>query len=123
MNKKDIELKINYNKDGLIPCITIDIEKKNVLMLACMNKESLLLTLEKNYMYYWSRSRNKLWLKGETSGNKQKLIEMFIDCDDDSLLAFVELENKKISCHTGQYSCFHTKLEFKDNKMLKNIGV
>lgn len=90
--------------DELIPVIAQDIRNNNVLMMAYANEESLRLTKETGYMHYWSRSRNKIWKKGETSGNYQKVYELLYDCDKDTILARVEQEGP--ACHTGSYSCF-----------------
>ncbi len=91
-------------KEGLIPVVVQDIKNNNVLMLAYMNDESLEQTKKTGYMHYWSRSRDALWKKGETSGNVQKVVEIMTDCDGDALLARVE--QKGVACHTGSYSCF-----------------
>jgi phosphoribosyl-ATP pyrophosphohydrolase/phosphoribosyl-AMP cyclohydrolase len=90
--------------EGLIPVVVQDVRNNNVLMLAYMNDESLEQTRKTGYMHYWSRSRDALWKKGETSGNVQKVIELMTDCDGDALLARVEQTG--VACHTGSYSCF-----------------
>jgi len=86
-----------------------DVRTKSLLMLAYVNEEALRKTLESGYAHYWSRSRNRLWMKGETSGNTQKIKEIFVDCDYDALLYLVE--QKGNVCHTGKETCFHNKLE------------
>jgi phosphoribosyl-ATP pyrophosphohydrolase/phosphoribosyl-AMP cyclohydrolase len=91
-------------KEGLIPVVVQDVRNNNVLMVAYADKESLELTKQTGYMHYWSRSRETIWKKGETSGNVQKLREMLPDCDGDALLARVEQSGP--ACHTGRYSCF-----------------
>ncbi len=91
------------NQD-LMPVIVQDVRNNNVLMLAYMNDEALSLTKTTGYMHYWSRSRNAIWKKGETSGNFQKAIELLTDCDGDAMLARVEQTG--VACHTGTYSCF-----------------
>lgn len=101
------ELDKFFKKSELVPAIVID-EDNNVLMLAYMNKISLKMTLESGYTWFWSRSRKQLWNKGATSGNKQKVIEIFSDCDDDTLL--VKVEQKGNACHTGSHSCFFNKI-------------
>ena len=88
----------------LTPVVVQDVKNNNVLMLAYMNDESLEMTKKTGYMHYWSRSRNALWKKGETSGNVQKAIELLTDCDGDAILARVEQTGN--ACHTGTYSCF-----------------
>lgn len=97
-----------FIKSDLIPAIVKDIETKEVLMLAYMNKESLSKTLETGYTWFWSRSRNELWNKGATSGHMQKVISIYGDCDDDTLL--VNVEQTGPACHTGSYSCFFNKI-------------
>lgn len=92
------------SEEKLIPVIAQDIRNNNVLMLAYANDESLKLTKETGYMHYWSRSRDKIWKKGETSGHFQKVYELLYDCDRDTILARVEQEGP--ACHTGSYSCF-----------------
>ena len=99
----DIE-KLKFNSDGLIPAIVVDDGTGDVLMLAYMNRESLKISLEKKLTCFWSRSRNELWLKGETSGNYQHIIEIKADCDRDTLLVFVKPDGP--ACHLGNYSCF-----------------
>jgi len=91
-------------KTELLPVIVQDIRNNNVLMLAYMNDEAMELTKKTGYMHYWSRSRNAIWKKGETSGNFQKAIELMTDCDGDAMLARVEQTG--VACHTGTYSCF-----------------
>jgi phosphoribosyl-ATP pyrophosphohydrolase/phosphoribosyl-AMP cyclohydrolase len=88
----------------LIPVIVQDIRNNNVLMLAYANDEALELTKKTGYMHYWSRSRNAIWKKGETSGHVQRVYELRYDCDNDAILARVEQEGP--ACHTGNYSCF-----------------
>ena len=91
----------------LMPVVVQDVKNNNVLMLAYMNDESLELTKKTGFMHYWSRSRNAIWKKGETSGNFQKCIELFSDCDSDAMLARVEQTG--VACHTGTYSCFYNE--------------
>ena len=100
---------VRFNSSGLVPSIAQDFRSKRVLMLAWMSKESLLKTLETGSAVYFSRSRNCLWNKGETSGQYQIVKEIFLDCDNDALLLFVE-QIKGIACHTGRPSCFVKKL-------------
>lgn len=88
----------------LTPVVVQDVRNNNVLMLAYMNEEALELTKKTGYMHYWSRSRNAIWKKGETSGNVQKAVEILTDCDGDAILARVEQTG--VACHTGTYSCF-----------------
>ena len=89
---------------GLIPVVVQDVRNNNVLMVAYTNDEAMELTRKTGYMHYWSRSRQSIWKKGETSGNVQKVVELMGDCDDDAILARVEQEG--VACHKGTYSCF-----------------
>lgn len=103
---------LNFAKGGgLIPVVVQDFDSKKVLMVAYMNKEAFRKTIETGYAHYWSRSRKKLWMKGETSGNFQMVKNMIADCDCDALLLFVE--QKGNVCHTGKSTCFHIRLEEK----------
>ena len=100
---------LKYNEAGLIPCIVQDVTNNEVLMMAWMNAESLRSTLDTKKMTYWSRSRQEFWIKGETSGNTQELVSIFYDCDQDTLLAFIN--QKGPACHTGRRSCFYTEIK------------
>jgi phosphoribosyl-AMP cyclohydrolase len=100
---------LKFDANGLIPAIVQDADTKEVLMLAYMNAESLQRTLEKCETYFWSRSRGELWHKGETSGNTQKVIKIFVDCDADTLLIHVQPSGP--ACHTGERTCFYRHLE------------
>ena len=106
LNIGDLDFK---KGDGFIPVVVQDFRTKDLLMLAYANEEALRKTLESGYAHYWSRSRNRLWMKGETSGNTQKIKEILVDCDYDALLYLVE--QKGYVCHTGKETCFHNKLE------------
>jgi len=101
--------KLKFNADGLIPAIVQDSATKRVLMMAWMNETSLRTTLESGLMHYWSRSRRKYWLKGETSGHTQRVVRWFADCDADTLL--FEVEQIGGACHTGYNSCFFQELD------------
>ena len=101
---------IRFDKKGLVPVITQDAETGDILMLAWMNRKSLEKTLKTGIMTYWSRSRRKLWVKGKTSGNIQKVREAFVDCDADCLLFKVEQKGMKAACHKGYRSCFYRKI-------------
>ena len=98
-----------FNADGLIPAIVQDAKTRRVLMMAWMNEQSIRLTLEKGLMVYFSRSRQKYWLKGETSGHVQRLVRWCVDCDRDTLL--FEVEQTGGACHTGYQSCFFQELD------------
>jgi len=97
---------LTYDAAGLIPCVAQDHVSGEVLMLAWMNEAAVRRTLETGKVTYWSRSRAAFWVKGETSGHHQKLVELRVDCDRDSLLALVEQEGP--ACHTNRRSCFYT---------------
>ncbi len=103
---------LKFDEKGLIPAIVVDSKSKKVLTLAYMNKESLVITLEKGLTCFYSRSRNQLWLKGETSGNYQHVVSIVADCDKDALV--VEVEKDGPACHTGEDSCFFNPLYNKD---------
>ncbi len=100
---------IKFDEQGLVPAITQDAENGEVLMQAYMNAESLRLTLETGKMTYWSRSRQQIWVKGETSGNTQQVVEFRIDCDGDTLL--FKVLQKGGACHTGFRTCFFRRNE------------
>ena len=102
--------KINWSEDGLIPVIAQEAESGKVLMVAWMNREALKLTVEKREAIYWSRSRKKIWHKGEESGHIQKIKDIYLDCDADVLLLIVE-QVGGIACHTGRHNCFFQKLQ------------
>ncbi|MBQ3527904.1 MAG: bifunctional phosphoribosyl-AMP cyclohydrolase/phosphoribosyl-ATP diphosphatase HisIE [Clostridia bacterium] len=95
---------LKFDEKGLIPAIVVDAKTKKVLTLAYMNKESLAISIEKELTCFWSRSREDLWLKGETSGNYQHIVSITADCDKDALVVMVEPDGP--ACHTGSYSCF-----------------
>lgn len=99
---------IKFDSNGLVPAIVQDAETNQVLMMAYMNKESLRLTLEKGETVFWSRSRRELWHKGATSGNIQKVIEVRVDCDADTLLILVHPAGP--ACHTGNQTCFYRNI-------------
>lgn len=97
---------VTYNADGLVPAIAQCVDTGQILMMAWMNKESLAMTFAEGRMVYWSRSRQELWRKGDTSGDRQFVREAYFDCDGDTLLFVVEQEGKG-ACHTGERSCFY----------------
>jgi len=103
-------IKIDWEKqDGLLPAIAQDVNTKEVLMLAYVNKEALKLTFETGYAHYYSRSRDELWKKGGTSGHLQKIADVYLDCDGDTILYIVDQTG--VACHTGERTCFFTKLD------------
>ncbi len=101
---------IEWNQDGLVPVITQEVDTKQVLTLAWMNKEALQLTAKTGHAVYWSRSRNKLWHKGEQSGHQQLVKSIRLDCDNDAVLLQV-VQKGGIACHTGRHHCFYQQLE------------
>ncbi len=109
----DIE-KLKFDEKGLIPAIVVDAITKQVLTLAYMNKESLQISIEKELTCFWSRSRQELWLKGETSGNFQHIVSITSDCDNDALVIMVEPQGP--ACHLGTVSCFNNEVFQSDNR-------
>jgi len=105
-----------FNEQGLIPVITQDAETKTMLMFAWMNKEALQKTLATKRMTYWSRSRQELWVKGETSGHVQRVISMSFDCDGDAILC--QVEQQGAPCHTGRASCFYLNVEADNQQVI-----
>ncbi|MBQ1942288.1 MAG: bifunctional phosphoribosyl-AMP cyclohydrolase/phosphoribosyl-ATP diphosphatase HisIE [Clostridia bacterium] len=97
--------KLKFDEKGLIPAVVVDAVSKKVLTLAYMNEESLQITMQEGRTCFWSRSRNELWRKGETSGNVQRVVSITADCDYDSLVVVVEPQGP--ACHTGEETCFH----------------
>ena len=102
--------KVNWDEHGLVPVIAQEVGSNDVLMFAWMNREALARTVESGEAVYWSRSRKKLWHKGEESGHTQKVHEVRLDCDEDVVLLKVE-QTGAIACHTGRHSCFFQKFE------------
>ncbi|WKZ41713.1 MAG: phosphoribosyl-AMP cyclohydrolase [Anaerolineales bacterium] len=105
----DLLSAIKYDANGLVPAIVQDVTTKDVLMMAWMNAESLQLTMETGETVFWSRSRQEIWHKGATSGNVQKVVEVRLDCDADTLLILVEPAGP--ACHTGERTCFYKSVE------------
>ncbi len=110
----DLLERVSFNKEGLLPVIVQDINRGEVLMMAWMNREAVEKTIASGKAYFWSRSRQKLWLKGESSGHYQLVREMWIDCDEDTLL--IKVEQIKAACHKGYRSCFFRKIN-KEGKL------
>jgi phosphoribosyl-AMP cyclohydrolase len=103
-----------FDAAGLITAVAVDADGGRVLMVGHMNAEALAKTLETGEVHYWSRSRQKLWKKGETSGEVQKLVEMRTDCDQDVVLLSVEQTGRGAACHTGRHSCFYRRVVVSD---------
>jgi len=106
--KEELLSEIKYDTNGLVPVIVQDANTNEVLMLAYMSAESLRLTIETSETWFWSRSRSELWHKGATSGNIQKVVEIKVDCDADTLLVLVNPAG--VACHTGERSCFYRNI-------------
>ena len=109
-NLDDVAEELKWDGNGLVPVVTQDVGSHRVLTVAWMNREALKQTMEKGEAVYWSRSRKRLWHKGEESGHVQKVIEIRVDCDSDVVLLKVE-QHGGIACHTGRESCFFRRLE------------
>ena len=108
--EEELIFRPTFDRDGLLLCITCDTDGR-VLMAAFMNAEALRLTIETRVVHYWSRSRRTLWRKGDTSGQVQHLVELRVDCDQDALLARVEVGGDGRACHTGRRSCFYRSVD------------
>lgn len=106
---------LKYDPNGLIPAVVQEAATGEVLMVAWMNRASLEMTLRDGYTHFWSRSRKKLWKKGETSGNVQEVMEILYDCDADTLLVKV-LQHGQGACHTGHRTCFYRRLGGQEHK-------
>ena len=103
-----------FGADGLLTCVAVDAGDGAVLMVAHMNADALQKTLDTGVVHYWSRSRGQLWRKGDTTGQTQSLVELRVDCDQDALVARVNVGGDGGACHTGRRSCFYRKVEFGD---------
>lgn len=107
--------KLKFDKDGLIPAVIQDTDTKEVLMVAYMDEEALRRTIQTGYTHFWSRSRKKYWMKGETSGNVQEVKAIYYDCDEDTLLIMVK-QHGSGACHTGNRTCFYRAIELYEDK-------
>jgi phosphoribosyl-ATP pyrophosphohydrolase/phosphoribosyl-AMP cyclohydrolase len=103
---------LNWNRNGLLPAVVQDVESLQLLMLAWMNQEALRLTLQTGQVHFWSRSRQELWRKGATSGNRLLVAELWVDCDADAIL--VKVWPQGPACHTGNASCFYRQLALEE---------
>jgi len=119
-NKPSFLSDIKWTADGLVPAIAQDVDSGEILMMAWMNDEALTLTAEQGIAVYWSRSRNRLWRKGESSGHTQCVKEIKLDCDADVIILAVE-QKGGIACHTGRRSCFYRSL--RDGQWVENASV
>ena len=124
MKQRDTKMKpqdtIQFNQNGLVPVITQDFSTNEILLMAWMNEEALSLSIETKKAVYFSRSRKKLWFKGEESGNSQDIVEIYTDCDQDVILLKVN-QKGGIACHTGRAKCFFNKLENNEWKIISKI--
>jgi phosphoribosyl-AMP cyclohydrolase len=109
-NDETTELKLKFDEHGLLGAIIVDAADNTVLMFAHMNAEAFAKTRETGFIHFWSRSRQKLWKKGETSGECFKVVEMRVDCDQDCVLVRVDAQGKGKACHTGRRSCFYRRV-------------
>ncbi|MFH1046605.1 MAG: phosphoribosyl-AMP cyclohydrolase, partial [Candidatus Omnitrophota bacterium] len=110
---------IKFDQQGLIPAIIQDAKTRQVIMVAYMNELALRQTLASGLTHFWSRSRRKLWMKGESSGHTQKVRAVYFDCDNDAVV--IKVSQKSAACHTGYYSCFYKQLNLK-TKSVKETG-
>lgn len=110
----NIVQQLKFDEKGLITAVIQDVATDEVLMVAFMNRDSLIKTLESGLTHFWSRSRQKLWLKGESSGHVQSVREVRVDCDGDAIL--IKVEQKGGACHTGYRSCFYRRLLVSDDR-------
>jgi phosphoribosyl-AMP cyclohydrolase len=101
---------LQFDDAGLIPAVVQQYDSGEVLMVAWMNPESLDRTIQTGETVFWSRSRQELWHKGQTSGNVQPVVDIRVDCDGDVLLVLVDIKNHEVACHTGERTCFHRRL-------------
>ena len=120
--EKGLKLQPKFDADGLIPCITTDAKTNEVLMFAFMNRQALEHTIETGKVTYFSRSLGKLWVKGDSSGQIQKLIELRTDCDQDVILCKAEIGENGASCHNGYRSCFYRKLDSDSGELVFDGG-
>ena len=120
MNLDDWFTQLAWPENGLLPAIAQDAQSGQILMLAWMNRDALRETVSGGIAVYWSRSRNKLWRKGEESGHEQRVVEVLVDCDSDTILLKVE-QKGGIACHTGRASCFYRKLVNEDWSIVEPV--
>lgn len=120
LSKSDIEhgttFAPKFDANGLVTAITIDAQDKSILMVAFMNAEAIQLTLQTGFAHYYSRSRQSLWKKGESSGELQELVELRTDCDQDAIVMTVNQTGRGAACHTGHKSCFYRKIVLADDQ-------
>jgi phosphoribosyl-AMP cyclohydrolase len=119
--EEGVEFTPRFDAQGLIVCVTVEAATRQVLMVAYMNRLALDKTIETGEAHYWSRSRQSLWRKGETSGQIQRVLSLSVDCDQDAILLEVEPQGDGRACHTGRKSCFYRRLERNDGERLAFI--
>jgi phosphoribosyl-AMP cyclohydrolase len=121
--KQSGETNIDFAKmDGLVPAIVQDAKTREVLMVGFLNKTSYAKTLETGFVTFWSRTRQKLWMKGETSGNRLRVVDAATDCDRDTLLFRVQVEGDGLVCHEGTVSCFTRPIPIAPGKQTEAVG-
>jgi len=120
--EEGLEFAPAFDKNGLIAAIVSDVESGELLMFAYMNEEALRLSLQTGIAHYWSRSRQKLWKKGESSGNIQHIAKIHVDCDQDALWLKVRVAGEGVTCHTGRNSCFYRTIHMHNNAPSLTIG-
>ena len=130
--EEGLDLSPKFNENGILPCITQHVDSSEILMFAYMNEQAFRLTINNGFSHYWSRSRQKIWIKGETSGMRQKVHQILIDDDQDCIILKVSLTSptkggKESSCHVGYRSCFYREITSSDQgprlKFIKNEKV
>ncbi len=107
-----------FDANGLVVCVTVEAGTREILMVAYMNQLALDKTIETGVAHYWSRSRNALWRKGDTSGQVQRVISLAVDCDQDAIMLTVEPGGDRKACHTGRKSCFYRRLDFNSGRLV-----
>ncbi|MEO5806765.1 phosphoribosyl-AMP cyclohydrolase [Devosia sp.] len=113
-----------FDANGLVTAITMEAGTNELLMVGFMNAEALTLTIETGFVHYWSRSRGKIWKKGETSGELQRVVELLVDCDQDAIQVIAEQTGRGAACHTGRKTCFYRRIETGDGAVaLKDTGL
>jgi len=122
LQEEGVDFAPYFDEKGLIAAITSDATSGEILMFAYMNEEALRLTLQTGIAHYWSRSRQKLWKKGEKSGNVQQIVEMRVDCDQDALWLKVQVAGDGVTCHTGRNSCFYRTVKLEQGRALLASG-
>jgi phosphoribosyl-AMP cyclohydrolase len=114
--EQGLVLSPRFDRDGLIAAVASDADTRDVLMLAWMNAEALRLSIDTGFAHFWSRSRGRIWKKGEESGNLLEIVEMRVDCDQDAIWLKVRVHGAAVACHTGARSCFYRSVELKSEK-------